>query len=91
MNFRNVKFVFVIFVVVIVVVAIFNMRTKNEEKQTEEVQASKEVVYQDNLRLGVCNFDSVNPFVTRNKQVMDIEKLIYEPLLNLNSSCSLCP
>ena len=85
MNFRNVKFVFVIFVVVIVVVAIFNMRTKNEEKQTGEVQASKEVVYQDNLRLGVCNFDSVNPFVTRNKQVMDIEKLIYEPLLNLNS------
>lgn len=89
MKFKNVKFVFIGFVILIIIFAVFNMTSKDKKKQSNEVQVSKEVVYQDNIRLGVSNFDSINPLVTRNKQVMDIDQLIYESLLVLDQNYKL--
>lgn len=83
-NFKNVKFVFVGFVVLIVLFAVFKMTSKNRKKQSNESQDAKQVVYQDNIRLGISNFDSMNPLLTKNKQLMDIYQLIYEPLVSLD-------
>ena len=55
------------------------------KKQSVETQNAKEVTYQDNIRLGISNFDTINPLKTKNKQLMDIYQLIYEPLLVLDS------
>lgn len=85
MKFKNVKFMFVIFVIIIGVIAVVNMKSKDNKRQLNETQTTSEVVYQDNIRLGVCNFDSINPLVSKNKQIMDIDQLIYEPLLSLDS------
>ncbi len=89
MNFKNVKFVFIAFVILIVIFAIINMKFKNSKNKESEIQSAKNIVYQDNIRLGISNFDSINPLVTKNKQLIDIEQLIYEPLLSLDSGYKL--
>jgi len=38
-----------------------------------------------NLRLGISNLDSLNPIISKNQNIQDISKLIYEPLFNLTN------
>ena len=85
MKFKNIKFVFVGIVVFIVIFAVFRVTSKNKKKQSNETTDAKEVVYQDNIRLGISNLDSTNPLKTKNKQLMDIYQLVYEPLISLDS------
>ena len=44
------------------------------------------------LRLGISNFDSINPLLSNNKEVLNIDKLIFEPLITIdeNYKTSLC-
>ena len=56
--------------------------TTNEPKQ-EEVQEVKE------LKLGVASFDSINPILSKNKNVQDVSKIIFEPLMTLTKDYKL--
>ena len=80
---------FVGFVILIVVFAVFKVTSKDKKRQSNESTENKEVVYQDNFRLGICNLDTTNPLTTRNKSLMDIYQLVYEPLLSLDSQYKL--
>lgn len=44
------------------------------------------------LRLGISNFDTINPLLTKNKEVLNIDKLIFEPLISIkeNYETELC-
>lgn len=90
-NYKNIKYVFIGFVILIVIFAVFKMTSKNQKKQNNESQNAKEVVYQDNIKFGISNFDSMNPLLTRNKQLMDIYQLIYEPLVILDKNYKIQP
>lgn len=85
MKFKNIKFVFIGIVVLIVIFAVFRVTSKNKKKQSNESTDAKEVIYQDNIRLGISNLDTTNPLKTKNKQLMDMYQLVYEPLVNLDS------
>ncbi len=89
MKFKNIKFVFIGFVILIVIFAIFRMAPKQGKKQNNEIIEAKSVTYQDNLRLGISNYDTSNPLTTKNKQLMDIYQLVYEPLFSIDSSYKL--
>lgn len=89
MKFKNVKFVFIGFVILIIIFAAIRVTTKGNNKTNNESEVVKQSTYQDNLRLGISNFDTINPLLTRNKQLMDIEQLIFEPLLKLDSEYKL--
>lgn len=78
------KFVFVGFVILIVIFAVFKVTSKNRKKQSNESQEAKQVVYQDNIKFGISNFDTMNPLMTKNKQLMDIYQLVYEPLFYID-------
>ena len=87
MRFKNIKFLFIIFVILIVIFAIFKVNSKNNKKQANEISVeSKEIVYQESIRFGISNVNSVNPLLTRNKQLIDIYQLVYEPLLTLDEN-----
>ena len=87
MRFKNIKFLFIIFVILIVIFAIFKVNSKNNKKQANEISVeSKEIVYQESIRFGISNVNSVNPLLTKNKQLIDIYQLVYEPLLTLDEN-----
>lgn len=89
MKFKYIKYIFIIFVILIVIFAIYKVSSKNNSKPNIDIPESNDAVYQDNLRLGISNFDTINPLLTKNKEMININQLIYEPLLTLDSSYKL--
>lgn len=39
-----------------------------------------------NLRFGISNFDTINPLLSNNKEVLNISKLIFEPLITIDEN-----
>lgn len=86
MKFKNIRFVFIGFVVFIVIFAIIQVVSNNKKNNNNQVVETKEINYQDNIRLGVCNLDTTNPLKTRNKHLLDVYQLVYEPLISLDAN-----
>lgn len=66
--------------------------TNKKEEQVEDVQdnTAKEVkIENSNLRLGISNLDSLNPIISKNQNIQDITKLIYEPLFFISNDYKL--
>lgn len=55
---------------------------------TMRTSITQEQFVQD-IRVGIAGFDKINPLLTNNKNVQDIDKVIYEPLLMLTSDYKL--
>ena len=80
-----IKYVFIIFIIIILSFSIYKIRKDEQEKQQEEESSSSQEDIVKEIKLGIANFDTINPILSNNKNVQDISKLIYEPLVNLTS------
>lgn len=86
------KYIFIIFVIIIVIVAFFVIRNNENEQQAGEETATntnEEIVKE--IRLGMAQCDTLNPLLTTNKNVQDITKLVYEPLVDISSDYKAIP
>ena len=43
------------------------------------------------FNIGICNFDTINPILTKNLEIQHITKLIYEPLINITEDFNVEP
>ena len=79
------KYVFAIFVICIMVFAVYKI--KPEEKKDEQNQATvgSEEKKVTEITLGVASLDSTNPILSKNKNIQDISRLVYEPLIQITS------
>ncbi len=85
------KYIFIVFAIGIIIYAgvrIYNNEQKQEEKPQEEVKG--ESIIKD-IRLGLTDYDTINPLQTNNREVLNIDTLIYEPLFKINEDYSLDP
>lgn len=80
-----IKYIFIIFIVVILVFAIFKIRKDEEEKQQKLEYSSSQQEKIKELTLGIAGLDSINPILSNNKNVQDISKLIFDPLVTLTA------
>ena len=81
-----IKYVFVLFIILILGIAIYMIKEDEEvKKQEEEYTASNQDDRVKELKLGIAGFDTINPILSKNKNVQNITKLIYDPLVNLSS------
>lgn len=79
------KYFFIIFAIIILILAIVKIRKDEKKSQNEAISTNEnveEIVKE--LRLGIASFDSINPILSKNKNVQDISKIIYEPLFTLS-------
>lgn len=84
MKANVIKYIFILFVIAIIGFAIYKINDKEQESgeaQTNTVEGEKQVI--TNLRLGVSNFDNINPLITKNRDIINLSTLLYEPLLSL--------
>lgn len=80
------KYIFIIFVIGIMIFAFFKI--KNDEKEKNETEAETTTKTEEKIteiRLGIAEFDTINPILSKNKNVQDIVNLIYEPLVKISS------
>ncbi len=85
------KYIFIIFVIIIVIVAFFVIRNNENEQQTEEETTSVEEEIVREIRLGIAQYDTLNPLLTNNKNVQNVTKLIYESLVDISSDYKATP
>ena len=79
------KYIFVIVVIVLATYTIFKSVKDDKKAKTEELdQTSKVSTIQKDLRLAIAEIDTINPILSNNKNVQEITKVIYEPLVTLN-------
>lgn len=88
------KYIFAIVVIALIVYAIYyfyNGKNNNEENIIDNSQEVSSTILTD-VRLAIVNFDSINPLLSNNQDIQEIGRLVYEPLLKLESdySLSLC-
>ncbi len=80
-----IKYVFIIFIVGILLFAIFKIRQEEEEKQQELEHTATQEEKVTELTLGIAQLDTMNPILSNHKNVQDISKLIYDPLVTLTA------
>ena len=79
-----IKYVFIIFIILILGFAVYKIK-KDEQKSKEIEISNKESEQIKEIKLGIAGLDTINPILSNNKNVQDLTKLIYEPLVNLTS------
>ena len=84
------KYIFILFVIAIIGFTVYMIYFRPEAK-TDEVKESKteEITETKDLRLGVSNFDNINPLLTNNKEILNIDRVIFEPLMTYDSNYKL--
>lgn len=81
------KYLFIVIVVGLIGFGIYKMNQDKSQITNETIdQTSTLSTIQTDLRLAVCNFDTMNPLLSNNRNVQEISKIIFEPLVTLNES-----
>lgn len=86
MKLNYFKYIFIIFAIAIMIFAIIKIKNEEQKEQVQIYETEEEAIQEiTELKLGVASFDSINPILSKNKNVQDITKIIYEPLVTLTS------
>ncbi|MBO5479338.1 MAG: peptide ABC transporter substrate-binding protein [Clostridia bacterium] len=81
------KYIFIIIVIGLVIYATYIIYGKKDVEQNEvlETKSSEEIQMITDIRIPVVLFDTINPILSKNQNIQDIARLVYEPLLNITS------
>lgn len=80
------KIIFIIIIISLIIWAVYvNFLNKVEiSKVAEFIQEdNNQKVISNNIRIGIIEFDNINPILSNNKNVQDISRLIFDPLFTL--------
>ena len=85
-------YIFILFIIIILGFAIYRVKIQNkssDENNSTATLAVGEVNKGKEMTLAISNFDTINPIITSNKKVQDIDTLIYEPLIGITEDYKL--
>lgn len=86
MKLNYFKYIFILFAIVIMIFAVVKIKSDENKNKGQVIETKEEEIKKiRELRLGIATFDSINPILSKNKNVQDISKIIFEPLLTLTS------
>lgn len=86
MKEKLMKRIFLLFVIVIIIIAIVVVKKQGKSQSPPISQVAEEKKYITELRIGISALDTFDPIKSTNKNVQDVCKLIYEPLLTLDEN-----
>ncbi len=81
-------YLFFIFIIIIMGFAIYKVSKNNNENNINNTESSSSIATSEKgteITLAIAKFDTINPIITKNKQVQDVTKLIFESLVNITS------
>ena len=79
-------YLFFIFIIIIMGFAIYKVNSNKKIEEGNNTNIATNVSSSEkgkNLTLAISELDTLNPIITKNKNVQDITKLIFEPLINI--------
>lgn len=81
---------FCVFLLIVGMTIFILQKKKQAETKQSDIHYEK-MTMMTNLRLGVSEFDSIHPFITKNRDVLQIDQLIFEPLLTISENYQVKP
>ncbi len=78
------KILFGLFIIGLVIFSIYILYFNKGKEDSSIPQTDIEPQIINDLRLGIAEFDTLNPILSNNKNVQEISKLIYEPLITIS-------
>lgn len=84
MKERIMKRVFLLIVIALIVVAIIIVKKQSGNHQEQIAQTAEEKTYITELRIGISAMDTFDPLISTNKNIQNVCKLVYEPLITIN-------
>lgn len=89
------KYIFIIILIALIGFAAYSLYSIPEEQNIKnEISGNYEQIKTDiltELRLGITDFDTMNPILSKNKNIQFYDKLIFESLLTVEQDFSLSP
>ena len=92
MKEKHFRIIFIVLVVFLLLAAIYIYVFKQSEKTIEASKVNsykKESLISNDVRIGIIDFDNINPILSNNKNVQDISRLIFDPLFTLTENYKL--
>lgn len=92
MKSNIIKYIFAAFVIALIGFAGYQIYQEDSKKQNATVpveEIKQEPNIAKDLRLAIAGYDTINPILSNNKNVQDVTKLIFEPLLTLDENYKL--
>ena len=89
-----IKTIFIVFIVIILIGTIylsFFKKEKPEEVGEFHPTNHPQTIVANNIRIGMIEFDNMNPILSNNKNVQDISRLLFDPLFTLTEDFQLQP
>ena len=85
------KYIVIGIILIIIYFIIYNIYSNNKKEKENIVQSVDytESKIQDNIRLAISEFDTMNPLLTNNKNIQDVSKLIFDSLLTFTEDFKL--
>lgn len=86
MRVFSLKNIFILLVLILLGIAVYNTFFEPDKDKiiTSDIQMeNKNMVISTDLRIGIIEFDNMNPILSNNKNVQDISRLIFEPLFTI--------
>lgn len=88
----SLKTIFIALIIILVIFAIYKNIPKNDKEiinASEVKNTSEGMIISNNMRIGIIEFDNINPILSNNKNVQDISRLIFDSLFTLTEDYKL--
>lgn len=84
MKLKSSRIMIILFIIAITAGAMyFVLQNSSKEEERNNPITYETINMVTNLRLGISEFDSIHPYLTKNREVIYISSLIFEPLLTI--------
>ena len=86
-----IKYLFILFVIGLIIFAVYKIYSNNKNSEKNNIVSESDLdegIIKD-LKIGVSSFDTINPLITKNKEIIKIDSLVFEPLFTITSSYEL--
>lgn len=88
MKSNIIKYIFLIFVIALIIFACYTVYKdeKNRAGQLSETTNNIEQNISNDMRISIVGYDTINPILSNNRNIQEISRLLYEPLLTLDKN-----
>lgn len=89
MKGSSLKTIFAILIIILILWGIYNSLLKEDKSTVVPSKVKEGTIVSNNVRIGIIEFDNINPILSNNKNVQDISRLIFEPLFTVTEDYKL--
>lgn len=83
MTLKHFKNMFIAVIIFLIIAGIYIIYIKDNKNGSNVQAKNKETRTTKEISIGITEFDTINPILTKSLEIQHITKLIYEPLINI--------